>query len=143
MSNTVKKDAILEIYVDGASRGNPGPAAWAYIFIKNGKIIEKKNGYIGKNTNNTAEYNAIINALKDANDFSKYVLKVYSDSQLVVRQINKVYRINKQHLSKLCNEVYNLRKKYPEVDFLHVKRNNPFIQKCDSLCNKCLDEKGF
>ncbi len=143
MSNPVKKEDILEIYVDGASRGNPGPAAWAYIFVNDGDIIDQKSEYIGRNTNNTAEYSAIINALKNAEDKSRWTIKVYSDSQLAIRQINKEYKIHKEHISKLYNEVYNLCQKYTKVEFFHVNRNNPFIQQCDTLCNKCLDENGF
>ena len=143
MLNSIKKKEVLEIYVDGASRGNPGPAAWAYVYFKDGKLIKKKYGFIGKNTNNTAEYNAIINALKDAADFSNDTIKLYSDSQLVVRQINGKYRINKEHLSKLYEKIVKLLKNYQKVEFIHVKRNNPHIQKSDKLCNKCLDEKGY
>lgn len=141
--NPIKPDDILEIYVDGASRGNPGPAAWSYIFVKDSQTIYQKSGYIGNATNNTAEYNAIINALHEAEKFTRWHVKVYSDSQLAIRQINKEYRIKKAHLSELCNKIYNQRRKFEKVKFLHIPRNNPFIQDCDSLCNSCLDDKGF
>ena len=55
---------ILKIYTDGAARGNPGPAAYAFIFVDKDNIIHKESGYLGNATNNTAEYKAIINALK-------------------------------------------------------------------------------
>lgn len=141
--NPVKKKDILEIYVDGASRGNPGPAAWSFIFVKDSQTIHQKSDYVGNATNNTAEYNAIINALQEAEKFTRWHVKVYSDSQLAIRQINKEYRIKKAHLSELCNKIYNQRRKFEKVEFLHVTRNNPFIQDCDSLCNSCLDDKGF
>ena len=137
------EDNLLEIYVDGASRGNPGPAAWAYIYVNKGNIIHQKMEFVGRKTNNTAEYLAIINALKDAQEFTGRHLRIFSDSELAIKQINKKYKINKQHLSKLCDEVYRLRKNYNNVDFLHVSRNNPFIQQCDKLCNDCLDQVGF
>ena len=141
--NPVKRGDILEVYVDGASRGNPGPAAYAFIFIKENEIIHQKSAFIGNKTNNTAEYEAIINALKEAEKYSRWQINVFSDSQLVIRQINKVYRIKKSHLSVLCDSVYDRRKKFEKVDFFHVGRNNLYIQKCDQLCNKCLNEKGF
>lgn len=141
--NPVKREDILEIYVDGASRGNPGPAAYAFIFIKENEIIHQKSAFIGNKTNNTAEYEVIINALKEAEKYSRWQINVFSDSQLVIRQINKVYRIKKSHLSVLCDSVYDRRKKFEKVDFFHVGRNNIYIQKCDRLCNQCLDEKGF
>jgi len=99
--------------------------------------------FIGRETNNTAEYLAIINALKDADEFTGWNLNIFSDSELAIKQINKKYRIHKQHLSKLCDEVYRLCQKYRDVKFLHVSRNNHFIQYCDKLCNDCLDQVGF
>ena len=141
--NPVKRGDILEIYVDGASRGNPGPAAWSFIFVKDNQTIHQKSGYLGNATNNTAEYNAIINALKEAEKYTRWHVKVYSDSQLAVRQINKEYRIKKAHLSDLCDKIYNQIRKFEKVKFLHVGRNNPFIQVCDSLCNNHLDDMGF
>jgi len=139
----VKKGEILKIYVDGASRGNPGPAASAFLFVHNGNIIHDECVFIGTATNNTAEYQAIINALKTAERFSRGHLQVYSDSNLAIQQINKKWKINYPHLSKLCREVYKLRDKYEQVEFIHIGRNNPYIQKCDKLCNDRLDAEGF
>ena len=140
----MKKEDIMEIYVDGASRGNPGPAAYAFIFIKKGNgIIHQGYGFIGDQTNNVAEYIAIINALKAALKFTKGDIELYSDSKLVVKQLNKEYNINADHLSRLFDEVYALYPKYRSVKFFHVHRENPNIAKCDSLCNKCLDERAL
>jgi ribonuclease HI len=139
----VKRGDLLEIYVDGASRGNPGPAAYGFIFVNRDKIIYQNSGYIGNKTNNTAEYTAIINALNEAKQFSRWDLKIFSDSELVVRQINKKYRITKSHLSKLCHEVYKLSQFFEKVEFFNVGRSNAYIKKSDLLCNECLDAKGF
>ena len=106
--NPIKQRDILEIYVDGASRGNIGPSSSAFIFVKDSDIIYQKSDYIGEATNNIAEYQAIINALEEAEKFSRWHIKIYSDSELVIRQINKIYRIKAKHLSKLCAEVYVL-----------------------------------
>ena len=139
----VKKGDILKIYVDGASRGNPGPAACAFLLVHDGNIIQDECEFIGTATNNTAEYKAVINALKTAERFSQGHIQVYSDSNLAIQQINKKWKINYPHLSKLCNEVYKLSEKYKKVEFFHVGRNNPYIQKCDKLCNEQLDAEGF
>jgi len=141
--NLVKKGDTLKIYVDGASRGNPGPAASAFLFALNDKIIHDECVFIGTATNNTAEYRAIINALKVADKFSRGHIQVYSDSNLAVQQINKKWKINYPHLSKMCGEVYKLCEKYDKVEFFHVGRNNPYIQKCDKLCNERLDAEGL
>ena len=144
MNNSpVKKGDKLKIYVDGASRGNPGPAASAFLIVHNDKIIHDECDFIGTATNNTAEYRAIINALKVAEEFSRGHIQVYSDSNLAVQQINKKWKINYPHLSKMCREVYKLCEKYEKVEFFHVGRNNPYIQKCDKLCNERLDAEGF
>ncbi len=139
----VKKGEKLEIYVDGASRGNPGPAASAFLLVHNDVIIYDECDFIGTATNNTAEYQAIINALKAAEKFSRGQIQVYSDSNLAIQQINKKWKINYPHLSKMCSEVYKLCEKFEKVEFFHVGRNNPYIQKCDKLCNKRLDAEGF
>jgi ribonuclease HI len=136
---SAKKGEKLKIFVDGASRGNPGPAASAFLLVHEGKIIQDECVFIGTTTNNTAEYQAIINALKAAEKFSRGHIQVYSDSNLAVQQINKKWKINYPHLSKLCSEVYKLCRKFEKVEFFHVGRNNPYIQKCDKLCNKRLD----
>ena len=141
--NSIKKEDTLEIYVDGAARGNPGPAASAFLIVQNDKIIHDECEFIGTSTNNTAEYRAIINALKTAERFSRGHVQVFSDSNLAIQQINKKWKINYPHLSKLCGEVYKLTEKYEKVEFFHVRRNNPYIQKCDKLCNDRLDSKGF
>ena len=139
----MKRGDLLEVYVDGASRKNPGPAAWAFIYVKDEDIIYKKSEYVGEATNNTVEYLAIINALKEAEKYSRWDIKVYSDSKLAINQINKKRRINYPHLSELCNEVYMLCNKYNKVEFYHIGRKNTFIQKCDDLCNDTLDSKGY
>jgi len=137
------KGNILKIYTDGAARGNPGPAAYAFIFVDDNDIIHKGSGFLGIATNNTAEYKAIINALKAAEKFDRGRLQIYSDSNLAVQQINKKWRINYPHLSELCSEVYHLCEKYEKVEFFHVSRKNPYIQKCDALCNSQLDKEVF
>ncbi|MFW9877965.1 MAG: ribonuclease HI family protein [Candidatus Thorarchaeota archaeon] len=139
----IKREDILKIYTDGAARGNPGPAVYSFIFVHNDKIIHQGFGYLGIATNNTAEYQAIINALKAAEKFHRGHIQIYSDSNLAVQQINKKWRINYPHLSKMCSEVYKLSEKYEKVEFFHVSRNNPYIKKCDKLCNAKLDNEGF
>jgi ribonuclease HI len=139
----VKKGDILKIYIDGASRGNPGPAASAFLLVHHDNIIRDECDYIGTATNNTAEYRGIINALKAAERLSRGHIQVYSDSNLAIQQINKKWKINYPHLSKLCSEVYKLCEKYEHVEFFHVGRNNPYIIKCDKLCNERLDVEGY
>ena len=133
----------LEIYVDGACRINPGPASYAFLFVKNDEIFYQKSEFIGNKTNNIAEYTAIIRALEEAEKYTRWRIKVYSDSQVAIKQINKNWRIKASHLSDLCSEVYKQREKFERVEFYQIGRENPYIQKCDILCNECLDRKGI
>jgi ribonuclease HI len=137
---SIKREEILKIYTDGASRGNPGASAYAFVFVKDDSIFHQKSEFIGESTNNTAEYEAVIHALEDAEKHTRWRVEVYSDSELVIKQINKEYRIKKEHLSKLCGKVYSLRQKFEDVKFKAVRRNNKFVKEADRLCNKCLDE---
>jgi len=142
MNNKLKNQKrMLEIYTDGASRGNPGPAAFAFIFKdKKGNEFYNGSGYLGETTNNSAEYTAILNALRAAEKFTSGQIKLFSDSQLVVRQLNKEYRVNKSHLLEFREKIYDQSQNFKKVEFFHVNRSHPMIQKCDALCNKRLDD---
>lgn len=131
-------DAVV-LYTDGASRGNPGDAAWAYVIVRGGAVAASSSGYIGTATNNVAEYHAVINGLRAAQAFTQGRLKVRSDSELVVRQLTGRYRITKEHLADLADEVRRLMRNFSEVGFESVPREHPCIQLADRLCNERLD----
>ncbi|MGV9199227.1 MAG: ribonuclease HI family protein [Promethearchaeia archaeon] len=132
---------ILKIYTDGAARGNPGPAAAAFVLVKNDKIIEKGSQYIGKTTNNAAEYKALILALKIVAERSEKVIKAFSDSQLMVRQLTNIYKVRKKHLQEYHKKVRSLQQHFKKVSFKYVSRDNQYIEECDRLCNERLDQK--
>lgn len=131
----------LEIYTDGAARGNPGPAACAFIFVQQNKITFKDALFIGNTTNNIAEYHAIIEALKRAEKNYNGLIHLFSDSNLAIQQINNKWKVNYPHLLKLCKEVHQHSKKFESVEFFHVSRDNYYIQICDKMCNESLDAK--
>ncbi len=133
--------APLEVYTDGASRGNPGLAAYGFIFVRNNDIIFEESKTIGKTTNNTAEYYAIISALKMAQEFATESIIVYSDSELVIKQINNQYRITKPHLAQIRAELAIVEKNFTDIQFRNVPRENIFIRCCDELCNQVLDSE--
>ncbi len=140
--NPVKKGEKLYIYTDGASRGNPGPSAIAFVFVKEGEEtpIYTYSEYIGKTTNNTAEYVAVIRALEKAVEFTRWDVQIFSDSELLVKQINGEYRIKKPHLKDLADQVYEKMKFFKHVKIIHVPRHNKYTQLADSLSNKALDK---
>ena len=132
--------SMLKIFTDGASRGNPGPAACSYQ-VKNEKEEQVASSvfFLGHTTNNVAEYSAIIKALTWAGKETEGEIHLYSDSQLAIRQITGAYRINKPHLKALYDEVMSLALNFSHVTWEHVPRSHPGIVYCDWLCNEELD----
>ena len=139
MKLNIDPNKILKVYTDGASRGNPGPAACAFIVVQSSKILFSEVEYINHATNNVAEYKAIIIALNYVKDSYSGEIEINSDSNLAIQQINGKWKINYPHLAKLHKEVLETSKKFKQARFIHVPRENHFIKKCDELCNRKLD----
>lgn len=114
----------------------------SFIFLKEDTSTPflQKAEYLGIKTNNEAEYIAIIKALRKAREYTRWKIKVYSDSQLVVNQINGDWRIKKEHLAELFKDVKEASMFFDQVEFFHVSRENQFIKICDKLCNEELDK---
>lgn len=129
----------IEIYSDGASRGNPGDAAYAFVFVDDGEIVDSDSGFLGQGTNNQAEYYAVINALEHALDQGVSVLRIHSDSKLLVSQLNNVWRVKDETLKQLHKRVETLQGWFEEVSFEHLPRENEYIAAADRLCNETLD----
>ncbi len=130
----------MKIYTDGACRGNPGIAAIGIVILDQGKIIAEHKECIGKATNNRAEYRAIIKALELGTKFTKKV-SIFSDSELVVRQLSGKYKIKADKLRALATLVKEQEKFYDEVTYTHRPRTNEFIQRADELANEALDRE--
>jgi ribonuclease HI len=138
MNNPAKH---LEIFIDGASRGNPGPAAAAFI-IKDGSGVEvaRRSFFIGENTNNTAEYFALTLALDEAKRLGASEVVVRSDSELIVKQMTGEYRIKNSNLKLFFKKARNLAARFEQADFVHVSRSEN--KEADRLANRELDEFG-
>ncbi len=126
------------IYTDGASRGNPGRAAWAYLILRDGREVWADCGYMGRATNNTAEYRAVIHALEKAAELGCTEVEVFSDSQLVVRQLTGRYAVRKEHLRKLHSRVLKLAESFRRVSFREVRRSDRYVKRCDAMCSEVL-----
>jgi len=127
-------------YTDGASRGNPGPAAGAYILIdRGGKVFEERGWFLGTRTNNEAEYEALIAGLAAASGHGCRVLSVYSDSELVVRQMQGTYRVRASRLLPYHTRAREALAGFKRVSFMSVSREDPLIRRADILCNQVLD----
>ncbi len=130
----------LDCFTDGASRGNPGPSAYAFIFRRNGRILVEEADFLGTGTNNTAEYQAVLHALHAARTYGQGEVRLFSDSELVIRQINGEYAVRKPHLASLCREVREVAGTFRNLSFSAVPREHPCIRRADELCNRVLDE---
>ena len=130
------------IYSDGGARGNPGPAAIGFVILSDkGQILMTKSRYVGSRTNNQAEYAALIAALESAAALQAEEVICHLDSQLVVKQLIREYKVKNSELRKLWMQVQELRKRFKKTSFKNVPRTNIQIQKADALVNKALDEE--
>ncbi|MCK5332843.1 ribonuclease HI family protein [Candidatus Parcubacteria bacterium] len=135
----------LVTFTDGGSRGNPGPAACgAVIKSKTGKIILQCSKYIGRTTNNQAEYGALILALDEVlklykKESKQIDLKCYLDSELVVKQLKKEYRMKNEGLKPLFAQVCDLILNFNSVKFFHIPREENKL--ADKLVNVELDKR--
>ena len=132
----------LTIYTDGASRGNPGLAACAWLILDGCEVLEAESAGVGENSNNVAEYTALINALRSAKKYcvpEETEIEAFSDSELMVRQLSGQYAVRAPVLKPLYAEVKRLAGTYAAVSHTHVRRENPYISSCDWMCNQALD----
>lgn len=132
----------LVLYTDGGARGNPGPAASAFVALENTEIIKTDSRFIGIRTNNQAEYEALIMALEYALNAGAEEIICYLDSELVGRQMKGEYSVKNLELRRLYLKAHAMRVKFKKAEFYNVLRTNSFIQKADALVNKTLDEQA-
>ena len=136
------------IYTDGGSRGNPGKAGIGVVFCNEKEQIIKKFGeYLGDNlTNNDAEYQAIIFALKKFKSvFGKAIaeiseVEIRADSELVVKQLNGDYRLTDPKIQQFFIEIWNLKFDFESVKFRHIPREKN--KEADRLVNEALDNQA-
>jgi ribonuclease HI len=135
------------IYTDGGSRGNPGPAAAGFIFCnEKDQIIKECSEYLGETTNNEAEYQAVILALKKFKAlFGKKLAKnseieLKSDSELLIKQLNGEYKVLESGIQDLFITVWNLKLDFKKVKFKLIPRQKN--QAADRLANEALDNQS-
>lgn len=139
----MQKEEIV-IHTDGGSRGNPGPAACAFVAEKDGREIIKASKFLGDQTNNHAEYHGVLLALNWLASQSSMIdrnssIIFFLDSELVVKQINGLYKVKDENLRNLFFEVLTLMKKLGgDFIFKHVLREKNKV--ADQLVNDELDK---
>ncbi len=125
-------------YIDGGSRGNPGPAAAGFILTdKDGNQFCAKGLFLGETTNNVAEYTAISNALQAAKNVGAKKIEVFSDSELLVKQVNGEYKVKSEQIRPLFQQAVNLLGEFENWKVQHITRDKN--KKADKLVNQALN----
>lgn len=128
----------IEIYIDGASKGNPGPSGIGVVICRDSQTIKNISSFIGNTTNNVAEYTALIYGLQEALMLNAQSIKINTDSQLLYRQINKVYKIKNPNILGLYNQVLHLMSAFKEVSINYISRKEN--RGADKLADQAIKE---
>ena len=135
------KNKKLIIYTDGGARNNPGPAGiGAVLMSEDEKAIARISEYIGNTTNNQAEYRAVIAAIKKAKELGAEELNFYLDSELVVKQLNREYKVKDMDLALLFVQIYNISLSFKKITFNYIP--SEMNEEADRLANEAMD-RGF
>lgn len=131
----------VRLFTDGGARGNPGPAAYAYVLEDaNGDVLAAHGEAIGAATNNVAEYRALVHGLEKAAELGVSELEVVSDSELMVKQMRGEYRIKNEALRELSLEAAGHARRIGRVDYTAVRREHNVL--ADRLVNEALDAEA-
>jgi len=133
------KPLRLVINIDGASRGNPGPAAAGVVVSADGVVIHEAGLFLGQATNNVAEYRALLAGLEKAVQLGAADVEIRSDSELLVRQMNGQYRVRNKGLLPLFEQAYTLTGKFKRCLIKHVPREQN--KQADHMANQALNLK--
>lgn len=130
----------VRVYSDGAARGNPGPAgAGAVLVSPTGQVVERLAKYLGVQTNNFAEYTALIIGLQRAYELGVSEVEVFADSELMIRQLSGRYQVKSPSLKPLHEQARNLLNQFDRVKLVHVPRE--MNAAADEMSNKAIDER--
>jgi ribonuclease HI len=136
-----KNSNLLHIYIDGASRGNPGPSGIGIVFEDNERhVVREVFKYIGQTTNNVAEYTALITAMEEARKLGVKDISINTDSQLLARQLGGAYKVKNAALKELHAKAMKALDDFEQV----LVNNIPRLENtaADKLANKAIDSTG-
>lgn len=125
---------------DGGARGNPGPAGAGFVIEVDGTCVCRTGFYLGETTNNVAEYQALIHGLESVRALGHTEVTVMADSELVVKQLNGVYRVKNAGLKPLFLRALELLRGFSESEIRHVRREEN--READAMANLAMDERG-
>ncbi len=128
----------VSLFTDGGARGNPGPAAYAFVLeSEDGELLASEGVAIGTATNNVAEYSGLVAGLRRALELGLKQVELVSDSELMVKQMRGEYRVKNEGLRALYDEAQSLARKIGDVEYRHVRRAENEL--ADRLVNEALD----
>ena len=129
---------LVFIHTDGACRGNPGPSGAGWVFSEpGGQIFRRGKAFLGRATNNEAEYVAVILALEDGLKQGFEAVKLHADSELLIKQVTGVYRVKNPRIKELYTQLMNLARQFKTFQAVHVRRE--FNAEADLEANKAID----
>lgn len=141
MSGAGEPSRTLHLHIDGASRGNPGEAGFGvFVTDPQGAEVASLYGYLGRATNNVAEYEALVHSLRFARSLGAAAVRVFSDSELVVKQMNGQYKVKHPDMLALHRQARDLLAAFGDARISHVRREQN--RDADRLANRALDERA-
>ncbi len=129
----------IEIFIDGASRGNPGPSGIGVVFLEGNNVVKKLFKFIGNATNNAAEYSALIYGLQEALMDKYEFITIKSDSELLTRQLRGEYKVKNENLRPYYEQFLHLSKGFGKIDVISIPRKDNSL--ADKLANKAIDSR--
>ena len=134
------KPQKIKIYSDGGARGNPGPAACGSVLkTLAGRVISQHSRYLGETTNNQAEYGGVLLGLEEAAKIGVEEIDFYLDSELVVKQLNREYKVKDSGLQSLFLKIWKISLKFKKITYRHIPREQNRV--ADRLVNEELDKQ--
>ena len=139
-THLVQPHRRLRVTSDGAARGNPGLAgAGAVLYDEHGHVLERLGKFLGRQTNNVAEYQGLLLGLRRAQELGAEELEVVADSELMIRQLSGAYQVRAPALRELHSEALSLLKAFRKVKLVHVPRAQN--ADADEMSNRAIDER--
>ena len=118
----ISKHRTMDIYIDGSSQGNPGDAGIGIVFAEGDHTLKNISKYIGKQTNNIAEYSALIFALQEALVIKAKSVTIYSDSELLCKQLSGEYKVRNENIKNLFNQAINILRGFENFNIKQISR---------------------
>jgi len=130
----------IEIYCDGCCKGNPGPSGAGVVIVCNDNILFQDGFYLGDDlTNQDAEYMAVLKGLEKAPEFCMKTVEVKSDSQLVVKQLNRQFRMRKSKHKEIHEQIRSKAQIPEKVIYIHVSEDHKYIKLADKLAHQAVE----